>query len=133
MKGSLFDTCICVFLFRQKFDIDKKLNKMGYAKWFISEITIAELKYGAYKSNRMTDNLRLIDAFVEKVNIVSFLKLLIFMPVKRTVWISKDPPVEDFDFLIASAAYCRGLTLVTDNVKNFKNIKDLEIENWVVR
>lgn len=38
-----------------------------------------------YKSNRMTDNLRLIDAFVEKVNIVSFLKLLIFMPVKRTV------------------------------------------------
>lgn len=43
------------------------------------------------------------------------------------------PPVEDFDFLIASAAYCRGLTLVTDNVKHFKNIKDLEIENWVVR
>lgn len=85
MKGALPETCICVFLFRQKFDIDKKLNKMGYAKCFISEITIAELKYGAYKSNRMTDNLRLIDAFVEKVNIVSFLKLLIFMPVKRTV------------------------------------------------
>lgn len=66
MKGSFLDTCICVFLFRQKFDIDKKLNKMGYAKCFISEITIAKLKYGAYKSNRMTDNLRLMTLLLKK-------------------------------------------------------------------
>ena len=42
-------------------------------------------------------------------------------------------PVEDFDLLIASAACSRNLILVTDNLKHFKNIKGLMVENWVER
>ena len=42
-------------------------------------------------------------------------------------------PIEDFDLLIASAAKARDLTLVTDNVKHFKGIEGLRIENWVER
>lgn len=78
MKGILLDTCICVFLFRQKFDIHKKLNTIGYAKCFVSEVTIAELRYGAYKSNRTEENLRLLDVFVEKVKVIPFLETIDF-------------------------------------------------------
>lgn len=42
-------------------------------------------------------------------------------------------PVEDFDLLIASAAVSHDLILVTDNLKHFRNISGLEVENWVER
>lgn len=42
MNGYLLDTCICVFLFRNKFDIAKKLNQIGYTDCYVSEVTLAE-------------------------------------------------------------------------------------------
>ena len=68
MNGFLLDTNICVFLFRNKWNIADRLNHVGFEKCFISEITLAELKYGAYKSNRTKENLQLIDSFLQKVN-----------------------------------------------------------------
>ena len=56
MKQYLLDTSICVFLFRNKFGIKECLEKIGKSQCYISEITIAELTYGAYKSNRVNEN-----------------------------------------------------------------------------
>lgn len=67
MKQYLLDTSICVFLFRNKFGIKECLEKIGKSQCYISEITIAELTYGAYKSNRVNENLHLIDRFVSEV------------------------------------------------------------------
>lgn len=75
----------------------------------------------------------MLDAFVEKVNVIPFLETIDFYAREKNRLSKQGTPVEDFDLLIASAACCRGLTLVTDNIKHFKNIKDLEIENWVER
>ena len=69
MNGYLLDTCICVFLFRNKYDIAKRLNQIGYKDCYVSEVTLAELRYGAYKSDRTEQNLDLIERFSEKVNI----------------------------------------------------------------
>ena len=57
MKQYLLDASICVFLFRNKFGIKECLEKIGKSQCYISEITIAELTYGAYKSNRVNENL----------------------------------------------------------------------------
>lgn len=78
MNGYLLDTCICVFLFRNKFDIEKKLNQIGFSDCYVSEVTLAELRYGAYKSNRTEHNLDLIERFAEKVNIVPFAETIDF-------------------------------------------------------
>ena len=43
----LLDTNICVFLLRGKYHVDEVINKHGLANCAISEITLAELKYGA--------------------------------------------------------------------------------------
>ena len=42
-------------------------------------------------------------------------------------------PMDDFDLLIGAAAVQQDLILVTDNVRHFKNIQGLTIENWVER
>lgn len=39
--------------------------------------------------------------------------------------------VEDADILIAATAMKMGFAVVTDNVKHFNRIKDLEVENWL--
>ena len=44
MKKYLLDTSICVFLFRRKYGIAEKLQKVGALQCYVSEVTIAELK-----------------------------------------------------------------------------------------
>jgi tRNA(fMet)-specific endonuclease VapC len=36
-----------------------------------------------------------------------------------------------FDQLIAAHALSKGLTLVTDNLRHFRNVPDLRVENWM--
>ena len=111
MKKYLLDTSICVFLFRRKYGIAEKLQKVGALQCYVSEVTIAELKYGAYKSDRIKE------FYAQEKNRL------------RSLGVS----IEDFDLLIGSAACSGNLILVTDNVKHFANIKGLAIENWVKR
>ena len=133
MNGYLLDTCICVFLFRNKYNIEKRLNQIGYKDCYVSEVTLAELRYGAYKSDRTEQNLDLIERFSEKVNIVPFAETIDFYAKEKNRLNKQGTPIEDFDLLIASAAYSRKLTLVTDNLKHFKNVQGIVVETWVVR
>lgn len=133
MTRYLLDTCICVFLFRQKYGIAEKLSKLNPEQCYISEITIAELKYGAYKSNRVDENLRLIDEFVAVVNVVPFAESIDVFAKEKVRLTSQGTPMDDFDLLIGAAAVQQDLILVTDNVRHFKNIQGLTIENWVER
>ena len=46
-QSYLLDTNICVFYLRGKFDVDKRIDHVGWENCFISEITMLELKMGA--------------------------------------------------------------------------------------
>lgn len=133
MKRYLLDTCICVFLFRQKFGIAEKLSKLNSTQCYISEVTIAELKFGAYKSNRIEENLRLIDELIEKVNIVPFAESIDIYAKEKNRLRAQGTPIDDFDLLIASSAIQTNAILITDNTKHFANIDGLTFENWVER
>ena len=43
MKKYLLDTSICVFLFRRKYGIAEKLQKVGALQCYVSEVTIAKV------------------------------------------------------------------------------------------
>lgn len=49
--GYLLDTSISVFFLRGKLDLDKMVKKVGLENCYISEITVAELRFGAENSN----------------------------------------------------------------------------------
>lgn len=133
MKSYLLDTNICVFLLRRKYGVEQRLSEISPDQCFISEITIAELKYGAYKSNRIEENLALIDEFVNYINVVPFSESVDFYAKEKNRLRTIGTPVEDFDLLIASAAISKGLTLVTDNTKHFARIEGITLENWIER
>jgi tRNA(fMet)-specific endonuclease VapC len=46
LKKYLLDTNICIYFLKGLFDLDKKIEQVGMANCFISEITVAELKFG---------------------------------------------------------------------------------------
>ncbi len=48
----LLDSNICIHFFRGKFNIIEKLSKVGIENCAISEITLAELVFGAEKSSK---------------------------------------------------------------------------------
>ncbi len=131
MKGYLLDTSICVFHFREHREVTRKLNKIGYNRCFISEVGLAELRYGAYKSDFVEDNLKLIDDFVKKVQVLPFADSIDVYAKEKVRLKNAGRPIEEFDLLIGCAAKAAGLTMVTHNVKHFSHIEGIEIEDWV--
>ena len=59
MRRYLLDTNICIFYMKGKFHLNEKIDDKMKRYCFISEITIAELLYGATCSNRKDNYLGL--------------------------------------------------------------------------
>lgn len=131
MKGYLLDTSICVFLFREHREVTQKLNAIGFHRCFITDVVLAELRYGAFKSDYVEDNLKLIDDFVQKVQVLPFADSINEYAQEKVRLKNAGTPIEEFDLLIGCAAKTAGLTMVTHNVKHFSHISGLKIEDWV--
>jgi len=131
MRGYLLDTSICVFHFREHREVTQQLNKIGYSHCFISDVVLAELRYGAFKSDYVEDNLKLIDDFVKKVHVLPFADSIDVYAKEKVRLKNAGKLIEEFDLLIGCAAKAAGLTVVTHNVKHFSHIEGLDIEDWV--
>lgn len=95
----------------------------------ISSIVIYELYYGAYKSRRVNHNLSVIEKL--QFPILEFDKEDAQEAGKIRAALSlKGTPIGPSDVLIAGQAKARHLTLVTHNVKEFKRVAGLKIEDW---
>ena len=133
MNRYLLDTCIVVFLFRDKYDVAKRLDEVGLENCFISEVTIAELQAGVEKSSNKTFNQKMLDKFVSMVNVIPFSSVIKRYAKEKVATAQQGTPVADFDLLIGCSALENGLIMVTDNVKHFQPIPGIIIENWISR
>ncbi|HET9505782.1 MAG TPA: type II toxin-antitoxin system VapC family toxin [Hymenobacter sp.] len=130
----LLDTNTCVFFLRGKLDLNKIIREKGRENCFLSEITVAELRYGAENSDHPTKSHQAVDNFVGGLAI-----LPIFSCIRRyaqeKVRLRKlgRPMHDEFDLLIGVTAVEHELILVTDNTKDFVHIEGIALENWFVR
>jgi tRNA(fMet)-specific endonuclease VapC len=70
VKKYLLDTNICAYFLNGKFDLEAKIDKVGFENCCISEITIAELKYGVAKSAHQEKNRKTLETFQLKFDIL---------------------------------------------------------------
>lgn len=70
MKKYLLDTNICIYFLKGQFDLHQQIEKVGIANCYISEITIAELKYGVEKSVQKEKNRVILEKFQGKFSIL---------------------------------------------------------------
>jgi tRNA(fMet)-specific endonuclease VapC len=64
LKKYLLDTNICIYFLKGLFDLHIKIEKIGIENCFLSEITVAELKFGAENSSNPTKNRETITKFL---------------------------------------------------------------------
>ncbi|MEN9609651.1 MAG: hypothetical protein RLZZ628_465 [Bacteroidota bacterium] len=131
MSKYLLDTNMIIFLLRNKYRMADKMAFVGLSHCFISEITLAELKIGAEKSNDPIHARMLVETFASTVHILPITNVLnIFATEKVRLERAGTPMHDNFDVLIAATAIYYDLTIVTNNVKHFVLFSGVRIEDW---
>lgn len=136
MGQYLLDTNICIFLLRGQYDVDKKIDEVGLENCHISEITMAELKYGAELGRKKGIKQRAqgLDSFLSSIQILPISNAIdLYASEKARLRLAGTPADDDFDLLISCTAIVNDLIMVTENIKDFKNFSNIKLENWIKR
>ena len=128
----MLDTNICIYLIkRQSTRIIENLKKHTAGEVGISSITLAELQYGVAKSQRRKQNRIALEEFVMPLEIASFdEKAAETYGLIRSQLEKIGKPIGSLDTLIGAHALCLGVTLVTNNIREFERIKNLKVVDW---
>lgn len=127
----VLDTDTCIYWLKGDRAIDHRIREVGLDQIVLTVITECELAYGAFKSQHVEHNLRMLDRLLEKVGSLqtSSKAARVFGETKAHLE-RHGTPVDDADLLIASLTLAHGGILVTNNERHFAQIPQLEIQNW---
>lgn len=129
MAQYLLDTDVCIELLKQNERVLSKVEAVGAENCFVTEITIAELFYGAAKSNR-PGQFEDISYILQSFDLKPLLPTLRLYGINKSVLESKGNMIGEFDLLIGSCAVHYDLTMVTSNLKHFDHIPNIILEDW---
>ena len=130
MKKYLLDTNICIYFLKGQLDLHQQIEKVGIENCYISEITIAELKYGVEKNVQKEKNRLILEKFQEKFSILPIFTSLDTYAKEKARLKTKGKTLDEFDLLIGSTAITNSLTLETRNVSDFDRLENIKIEDW---
>lgn len=130
MKKYLIDTNTCIFYIKGKFNLKEKFEKVDPDNCFISEITLAELKFGVENSEHIEKNQKALDNFLTGVKIVPIFHSLDLYAKEKTRLRKAGTRIDDFDLLIGATSVTHNLIMVTNNYDHFKRIKGIALEDW---
>ena len=136
MNQYLLDTNICAFYLRGKYDVDKRIDQVGWTNCFISEITMLELKMGVelLMQKNGVDRSKQLNSFFADIQILP-IHDAISLAAKEKVHLrlAGTPCDDNFDLLIACTAINNDMICVTDNTKDFHRFQGIRLENWITR
>lgn len=128
----LLDTNIVIYVIKRRPAEVRHTFNQNTGRMAISSITLAELLHGAEKSSRMADNLRAIEDFTSRLEVLAYTpKAAQHYGSMRAALEKMGTPIGINDLHIAAHARSEGLVLVTNNVREFERVPALEIENWI--
>ena len=129
----LLDTNICIHFFRGKFNLIDKMEEVGLTNCAISEITLAELIFGAENSLSPQKNRDIVEKFSSKVTVLPTYDVINLYAKEKVRLRKSGTMISDFDLLIGCTAVQKELIMATENQGEFERISNIKIENWVDR
>jgi tRNA(fMet)-specific endonuclease VapC len=128
----LLDSNIVIYVMKRRpIELLETFNQNA-SRMAISAITMSELHHGAEKSERVTQNLEVIEEFASRLEILPYTeKASQHYGSIRSVLEKSGLVIGVNDLHIAAHARSEGLVLVTNNVRKFERIPALAVENWV--
>ncbi len=126
----MLDTNICFFFIKGQYELDNKIAEVGEQNCFISEMTVAELKYGVENSKTIEAMRVIVEAFIPKFAIIPIYNSLDIYAKEKSKLRKKGLLVDDFDILIGATAVANDMIMVTNNVNHLVRLDDIIIEDW---
>ena len=128
----LLDTNIVIYVLKRRpiealEAFNKNANRIA-----ISSITLSELIYGAEKSANVDKNLEAVEDFVSHLDVLSYdAKASQQYGQIKSGLEKRGELIGENDIHIAAHAISQGLILVSNNLREFKRVPNLALENWV--
>ncbi len=128
----LLDTNICIYIANRKPGLAlERLRELQPGDVGMSVVTYCELAYGASKSRQRQANLTRIERLRALIPVQPFTAAAAKAYGELRVGLERrGTPIGAYDMLIAAHAISLGLTLVTNNEREFSRVRGLTIENW---
>lgn len=129
----LIDTNICIYIMNHHPpEVFEKLKHVGVGEIGISSISVSELYYGACKGTKIKQNIKRLEEFLYPFEILAYDESASREYGKIRSHLEKmGQVIGPLDMLIAAHAISKKLTVIANNIKEFKRIKSLRVENWV--
>jgi tRNA(fMet)-specific endonuclease VapC len=132
MPVYMLDTDISSYIMKRSSDaVLRKLQTVAVADVCISAITKAELMYGVEVSPRRQQDQTALDVYLRHVAVLDFPgeSAVDYGQIRGDLKV-RGTMIGGNDLLIAAHARCLGLTLVTNNTREFGRVVGLKMENW---
>jgi tRNA(fMet)-specific endonuclease VapC len=129
----MLDTNTCIAIIKRKPPhVLKRLNDYTVGDIGISWVTLAELQFGVAKSQHQEKNQTALDEFVLPLEIANFNReaARIYGRVRAALE-KKGTPIGSLDMIIGAHALSLGVTLATNNRREFSRIKGLTVIDWL--
>ena len=130
----MLDTNICIYLIKQKPEkVLRHFKAHSVGEIGISSITLAELRYGVERSQQVQKNRQALEEFTLPLEIAAFDEAAaeVYGSVRAGLE-QAGTPVGSMDMLIGAHALSLGVTLVTNNLREFEKIKNLKVVDWSI-
>lgn len=127
----LLDTDTCIDVLRQKPGMVNRLEQISPADCAVSMVTVYELLCGVGKAQHPDKERAKVERFVSAITLLPFDRSAAESSAQiRTDLEQRGIPIGPYDLLIAGQALANGLTLITNNVKEFQRVAGLKLDSW---
>ena len=128
----MLDTNIVIYTIKNKPEVVRSRFKQHYGQMCISSVSYMELIFGAERSGNPEKNLRVLEGFVARMDVIPFVsEAAVHSGQLRAELAKKGTPIGPYDLMIAGHARSEGFILVTNNEKEFVRVPGLRVENWL--
>ena len=127
----LFDTDTVIYYLNGMERVVTRFEATRPGSRHITLITLGELYFGIYRSEQIDKNLRRYRQLFRTLKLVPFTPAVSehFGTIKAHL-ADRGEMIGDHDIWIAAHALVHGATLLTNNVRDFRRIPELRIQNW---
>jgi tRNA(fMet)-specific endonuclease VapC len=132
MLKYMLDTNIAIYIVKNRPEVVLDIFNTRSGQVCLSSVSLMELIYGAEKSASPARNLRVIEGFSARLDVLPYDdNAAIHTGQIRAELAKRGKPIGPYDQMIAGHARSKGLILVTNNMKEFKRVPGLRLDNWV--
>ena len=129
----MLDTNTCIAIIRRKLpQVLQRFNAYTMGDIGISWVTMAELEFGIAKSRQQAKNQAALDEFLLPLEVATLdARAARVYGNLRAALEKTGTPIGSLDTLIAAHALSLGVTLVTNNTREFVRVQGLTVVDWL--